>query len=157
MHWTIRPWMLEDFEALCRLDQECYAPEVAYSRRTMRSFLRLSGAECHVAEERGEIAGFILTDRDGPSGHVITIDVAASHRRRKLGTALLATAEAALAAAGVREVDLEVSTANEAAVAFWQKHGYRACGILENYYGTGEDAYWMAKSLARSAAPAEKR
>jgi ribosomal-protein-alanine N-acetyltransferase len=152
MDWTIRPWLLEDFEALCRLDQECYAPEVAYSRRTMRSFLRLPGAECFVAEARGQIAGFILTDRDGPSGHIITIDVAASHRRRKLGTALLLAAEAALTAAGVRDVDLEASTSNEAAVAFWQEHGYRACGILEDYYATGEDAYWMAKSLPRPAA-----
>jgi ribosomal-protein-alanine N-acetyltransferase len=148
----IRPYDPADFSALCRMDAECYAPEVAYSRRTMRAFLRLPGAECLVAEERGEIQGFILTDRDGPAGHVITLDVAPGARRRGVGTALLEAAHGSLAARGVREVELETSTTNEAAIAFWKRHGYRACGILPNYYDNGEDAYWMTKELERAAA-----
>jgi ribosomal-protein-alanine N-acetyltransferase len=148
----IRPYDPADFSALCRMDAQCYAPEVAYSRRTMRAFLRLPGAECLVAEEDGVIHGFILTDRDVPAGHVITLDVAPDARRRGIGTALLEAAHGSLAAHGVREVDLETSTTNAAAVAFWQHHDYRACGVLPNYYENGEDAYWMTKSLERAAA-----
>jgi len=144
---VIRPYDDADFGALCRIDAESYAPEIAYSRRTMRAFLRLPGAECLVAEEGGEIQGFILTDRDGPAGHVITLDVAPGARRRKIGTRLLEAAHASLARHGVREVELETSTTNEAAVAFWRKHGYRECGVLPNYYQNGEDAYWMARKL----------
>jgi ribosomal-protein-alanine N-acetyltransferase len=151
MALQIRPYQSADFDALCRMDAECYAPEIAYSRRTMRAFLRLPGAECLVAEVDGAIQGFILTDRDGPAGHVITLDVAPEARRRKIGTALLEAAHASLAAHGVREVELETSTVNEAAVAFWQLHGYRACGVLPNYYENGEDAYWMSRALARAA------
>jgi ribosomal-protein-alanine N-acetyltransferase len=144
---VIRPYDPADFSALCQLDAECYAPEIAYSRRTMRAFLRLSGAECLVAEEGGVIQGFILTDRDGPAGHIITLDVAPEARRRKIGTTLLEAAHVSLKSHGVREVELETSTRNEPAIAFWQKHGYRSCGVLPNYYENGEDAYWMTKKL----------
>jgi len=147
MPLEIRPYDDADFATLCRIDSESYAPEIAYSRRTMRAFLRLPGAECLVAEEDGEIQGFILTDRDGPAGHVITLDVAPGARRRKIGTALVEAAHASLQRHGVREVDLETSTTNEAAVAFWKRHGYRECGVLPNYYQNGEDAYWMARAL----------
>ncbi len=147
MPLQIRPYDPEDFNALCRMDAECYAPEIAYSRRTMRAFLRLPGAECLVAEEDGAVLGFILTDRDGPAGHVITLDVAPEARRRGVGTQLLEAAHGSLAAHGVREVELETSTTNHAAVAFWKHHGYRACGLLPNYYENGEDAYWMSKTL----------
>jgi len=143
----IRPYEDTDFSALCKIDEECYAPEVAYSRRTMRAFLRLPGAECLVAEEGGEILGFVLTDRDGPAGHIITLDVSPGARRRGMGRALLEAAQASLARHGVREVELETSTVNEGAIAFWEQHGYRACGILPNYYENGEDAYWMTRRL----------
>jgi len=152
MPLQIRPYEPTDFNALCRMDADCYAPEIAYSRRTMRAFLRLPGAECLVAEEDGVIQGFILTDRDGPAGHVITLDVAPGTRRRGVGTELLEAAHRSLAGHGVREVELETSTTNDAAVAFWKNHGYRACGVLTNYYENGEDAYWMTKSLGRAAA-----
>jgi len=147
MPLRIRAFAPEDFDALWQIDAQCYAPEIAYSRRTFRAFLRLPGAECLVAEENGALVGFILTDRDGPAGHVITLDVAPEARRRKIGTALLEAAHASLARHGVREVELETSTTNEAAVAFWKKHGYRECGVLPNYYQNGEDAYWMVRRI----------
>jgi ribosomal protein S18 acetylase RimI-like enzyme len=148
---TIRPYDPGDFEALWRMDAACYAPEIAYSRRTMRAFMRLPGAECLVAEDGGVILGFILTDRDGAAGHVITLDVSPEARRRKIGTALVEAAHASLAARGVREVELETSTANQAGIGFWRRHGYQTQGVLQDFYENGEDAYWMTKSLAKSA------
>ena len=144
----VRPFTASDFDALWRIDAECYAPEIAYSRRTLRAFLRLPGAECLVAEEADAILGFILTDRDGPAGHIITLDVVPKARRGGVGTALLIAAHASLASHGVREVTLETSVLNQPAVAFWKRHGFRSCGLLPNYYENGEDAFWMAKSLS---------
>jgi ribosomal protein S18 acetylase RimI-like enzyme len=147
----IRPYDPADFDALWQMDAACYAPEVAYSKRTMRAFLRLPGAECLIAEDGGAILGFIMTDRDGPAGHVITLDVSPDARRRGIGTALVNAAHDSLAARGVREVELESSTANQAGVAFWQHHGYQPQGILANFYENGEDAYWMTRTLAKKA------
>ena len=151
MPLRIRPYNPADFETLYTLDAQCYAPEVAYSKRTLRAFLRLPGAECLVAEQERVIAGFILSDRYKAAGHIITLDVAPDARRIGVGTALLEAAHASLATQGVREVDLETSTLNPAAIAFWQHHGYKIAGTLANYYGNGEDAYWMTRTLAKSA------
>lgn len=154
--WTIRGYLPEDFENLYQLDQECYEPGIAYSRRTLRLFLSELGAECLVAEERSpsqppRVIAFLLAERRGRQGHIVTVDVAATHRRRSIGSALLAAMEEKLAAAGVREVELETATANHPAVAFWQKHGFRACGILKRYYGNGQDAFLMTKPLGEPA------
>ena len=147
MPLVIRPFAAEDFSTLCSIDVECYAPEIAYSRRTMRALLRLPGAECLVAEEEGTIRGFVLTDRYGPAGHIITLDVAPAVRRRGVGSALVEAAHESMKRAGVREVELETSTTNATAIAFWKRHGYRECGVLPNYYENGEDAYWMTRRL----------
>jgi [ribosomal protein S18]-alanine N-acetyltransferase len=148
---AIRTHTPEDFEALYRLDQLCYPPGIAYSRREMKWYLRLPGAECLVAEQDGALVGFIITARENDLGHVITLDVEEAHRRRGIGAALLAEAEARMFAAGARQVWLETATNNEAAVAFWKKHGYRTLGMLQNYYPDNLDAYEMSKRLERPA------
>jgi len=145
----LRPYNSEDVEALYQLDQECYPPGIAYSRREMKWYLRLPGADCLVAEQDGALAGFIVTEREDDLGHIITLDVAESQRRRGVGTALLAAAEARMMEAGVRRVSLETATDNSPAVAFWKKHGYRTVTILKNYYMEKLDAYEMHKLLAR--------
>ncbi len=149
----LRPYIQEDAEALYQLDQQCYPPEIAYSRREMKWYLRLPGADCVVAERDGGIAGFIITERENDLGHIITLDVAEAQRRRGVGTALLAAAEARMYDAGVRQVWLETATNNAPAVAFWQKHGYRTEAVLKNYYAEKLDAYEMRKNLTANAQP----
>ena len=143
----LRPYISEDVEAMFQLDQECYPPGTAYSRREMKWYLRLPGADCLVAEGEGALAGFIVTEREADLGHIITLDVADLQRRRGVGTALLAAAEARMIEAGVRRVSLETATDNAPAVAFWKKHGYRNVAVLKNYYMEKLDAYEMHKVL----------
>ena len=59
---------------------------------------------------------------------------------------------------GIRHVLLETSIENEAAVAFWQHHGYRIEAVLKRYYLGRLDAYEMRKILpaAAQAKPAQK-
>jgi len=144
---TLRPYAPEDFEELYTIDQACYPPGIAYSKRPLRLFLRLPGANFLVAEVAGQIAGFILAEHEGERAHLITIDVLAAERRRGVGTALLHAIEQTVAAHGVRQVTLETATDNHAAIAFWQKHGYRTVGVLRNYYLDRLDAYSMHKPL----------
>jgi len=56
--------------------------------------------------------------------------------------------ERRLAQRGVQYVVLETATSNEAAVAFWTRHGYRSVGVLRRYYLNRIDAYVMQKVLA---------
>lgn len=145
---TLRPVRQEDFEALLAIDQSCFPRGIAYSRGTLRWFLALPRADCRVAEAGSEIAGFILTHAEGRQGQVITLDVLAAYRRSGVGSLLLREAEWRMHAAGVREVTLETATNNHAAIAFWQKHGYRTEAVLKNYYLHKLDAFQMKKTLA---------
>ena len=144
---TLRAHEPRDFTALLRLDEGCFPPGIAYSKTMLRYFLKLPSADGTVAEDGGRIVGFILTEENPPLAHVITLDVAESHRRQGVGTALLGESERNLALRGVRTILLETATENEAGVAFWQRHGYRIEATLKRYYLRSIDAYEMRKLL----------
>ena len=166
MRFSIREYGVADFDAIYAIDQACYAADIAYSRGELRWYLSLPGAECRVAEirdnksrstgsgktSRKKVVGFIVTARQNVHAHIVTIDVLELHRRAGLGASLLRRAEASLQKRGAREVWLETATNNEAAIAFWNKHGYRTRGRIRNYYPGGLDAFSMSKPLAGAAA-----
>lgn len=148
MRVILRSYLASDFETLYQVDQACYEPAVAYSRRELRNYMRFPGSDCIIAEANGKPIGFVLTAHRDVWGYIVTIDVLARYRRFGAGSQLLSEAEQRLAAAGVREIALETATDNAPAIAFWQKHGYRTRGIKKHYYPGGRDAYSMIKRLA---------
>ncbi len=156
MIFHLRIYEPGDFETLYEIDQACYAPAIAYSRRDLRSYLRLPGAECVVAVASMGIAGFCITARDAAEGHIITLDVIQACRRHGAGSLLVAEAERRLAAGGVGKVSLETATDNIAAIAFWQKHGYRSLSVLKRYYPNGLDAWAMSKTIGVPSKPVQK-
>ena len=147
MNITLRTFKPEDFDTLYEIDQACYEPAVAYSKRELRAYLRFTGSDCLVAEAETQIAGFCISARRDESGYIVTIDVLPQFRRHRLGTKLLNEIERRLVANGVREITLETATDNDSAVAFWTKHGYRNRGVKKNYYPGGRDAFAMSKPL----------
>jgi [ribosomal protein S18]-alanine N-acetyltransferase len=148
---TLRPYTPEDFPALHRLDQSCFPPGISYSKMALRYFLGLPSADCILAMEDAQIAGFIITEEHPPLAHIITLDVAEKFRRQGVGSTLLAESEMKLAFRGVRHVLLETAINNEAGVAFWKRHGYRIEATLKRYYKRQIDAYEMRKILAVGA------
>jgi ribosomal-protein-alanine N-acetyltransferase len=148
MKITLRAYTPADFEALYEIDQQCFGPVLGYSRPDLRSYLRLPGGHCLIAESAAKIAGFLVTAHENAVGSVVTIDVLPAYRRQGVATVLLEEAEHRLAAASVRTIELETATDNASAIAFWQKHGYRKRDIQKEYYPDGRDAYSMTKALA---------
>ena len=153
MNLLIRQYDGRDFAALYKLDQACFAPGIAYSKTMLRYFLAQPGAECLVATDDQRIVGFILSEENPPLAHIITLDVAVTHRRQRVGSALLGESEANLAFRGVRTMLLETATTNEAGIAFWERHGYRKEAVLKNYYPGRLDAFEMRKKLAAIPRP----
>ena len=161
MALSLRSYEPHDFATLYRLDQACFPAGISYSKMMLKYFLKLPSADCIVATEDGHIIGFILTEENPPLAHVITLDVAETHRRRGTGSTLLAESERTLSLRGVRTILLETATDNEAAIAFWKRHGYRNEAVLKRYYLGRVDAYEMRKILPaprheKSAHPGEK-
>ena len=145
---AIRQYEGKDFAALHKLDQACFPPGIAYSKFSLQYFLNLPAADCLVAEFGNRIVGFILAETNPPLAHIITLDVAESHRRSGLGSSLLMEMEKHFRFHGVRAVLLETAVHNEPAIAFWRKHGYREEAVLKRYYLGKLDAYEMRKILA---------
>jgi [ribosomal protein S18]-alanine N-acetyltransferase len=145
MEFALRAYEPEDFAALHRLDQSCFPAGISYSKTTLRYFLNLASADCLVATQDAQIVGFILTEENSPLAHVVTLDVSQKHRRRGMGSALLLESEKNLARRGVRHILLETAVDNQAAVAFWERHGYRIEATLKRYYLGRLDAYEMRK------------
>lgn len=145
---TVRQYEPHDFAALYKLDQACFPPGIAYSKTMLRYFLSQEGAECLVAIDGAKIVGFLLSEENPPLAHIVTLDVAESHRRKGVGSELLRENEAHLAFRGVKTVLLETATSNEAGIAFWERHGYRKEAVLKNYYPGRLDAFEMRKKLS---------
>jgi len=144
---AIRQYEARDFNALHKLDQACFPPGISYSKFSLQYFLSLPAADCLVAEEGKTIAAFILAETNPPLAHIITLDVAHSHRRTGLGSKLLAEMEKHFRYKEVHSVLLETAVDNESGIAFWQHHGYRTEAVLKRYYLGRVDAYEMRKKL----------
>ena len=167
MSFRLRPYKEPDFETLWQIDQRCFLPGVAYSKRELDLFLRRSGAVCLVAEEDGNegktldsgnpdsgvnphIFGFVIVHlhHQKATAHVITIDVLSRARRLGVGTALMAAAEKRALDRSCTVMHLEAAVENESALAFYARHGYTIMRTVPDYYAPGAHAYTMTKPLA---------
>lgn len=144
---VIREYEPRDFAALHRLDQACFVPGISYSKWMLQYYLNLPTADCLVAEENKKIVGFVLADANPPLAHIITLDIAETHRRAGVGSALLREIEGHFAFHSVESVLLETAVDNESGIAFWQHHGYRTEAVIKRYYLGRVDAYEMRKRL----------
>ena len=144
---TTRGYEAKDFARLHKLDQECFPPGISYSKWSLRYYLSLPGADCLVAEDGKELAGFILAEDHPPLGHIITLDVAEKYRRQGVGTLLLREMEQHFTFQGIQYVLLETSVENKSGIAFWEHHGYRTEAVVKKYYLGKIDAYEMRKKL----------
>ena len=116
VEFTLRDFRPEDFEILWNIDQKCFAPGIAYSRRELSIYIRRRESFTVVAEsssgesksQSAEIVGFIVAEGNSRgSGHIISIDVLPNARRFGLGSKLLVSAEERLRSGGCRAVVLD--------------------------------------------------
>lgn len=147
MAFAIREYEARDFAALFKLDQSCFVPGISYSKFMLQYYLNLPAADCLVAEENKRIVGFVLSETNPPLGHIITLDIAESHRRDRVGSALLREIESHFTFRGIESVLLETAVDNESGIAFWKHHGYRTEAVIKRYYLGRIDAYEMRKRL----------
>jgi RimJ/RimL family protein N-acetyltransferase len=111
---------------------------VGHERRYLRTVRRSHDAAVFVAEAGEEIVGRLSVARDAhpASRHVADLGlmVAASYRRQGVGTALLDAAVAWARQTGVHKLELHVFPHNEAAIALYEKYGFRREGYRHAHY-----------------------
>ena len=124
---------------------------IADERRYLRAVRRHPDAAVYVAEDGDAVVGRLSLARDvhPASAHVADLGlmVAASHRRRGVGRALLDQAVAWAESAGVRKLELHVFPWNEPAIALYDAFGFEREGLRKGHYlrdGVPVDAILMA-------------
>jgi mycothiol synthase len=120
-----------DASTLHALDAASFSANADYRPETLAAFIEehlqahdLEPALSIVAEHAGAVAGFLLARRWPESvGYVDILAVHPDLQRRGLGSALLRTAFARFAAAGLREAQLGVASDNPRALHLYERVG----------------------------------
>jgi RimJ/RimL family protein N-acetyltransferase len=127
---------------------------VGEERRYLRTLGRYPHAAVFVADADGSVVARLSLARDPhpASRHVADLGlmVAAGHRRRGVGTALLDAAVAWAREAEVRKLELHVFPHNEPALALYERFGFYREGVRKGHYQRGAaflDAVLMAYTV----------
>jgi len=174
VEFALRDFRHEEFETLWRIDQQCFAPGISYSRLELATYLQRPGAFAVVADgsevsrtrtrsgtlNQGQSSavtvGFIVAETGSRgTGHIITIDVLPDARGAGIGWQLLRVAEDRLRAAHCQSVILETAVDNKAALSFYKRHRYTVIKTLPRYYSNGVDAFVLKKDLLSPPEPAK--
>ena len=124
---------------------------VGEERRYLKACRQHPDAAVFVADDDGRLVGRLSLSRDPhpASRHVADLGlmVAASHRRRGIGTVLLEEAVSWARSAGVSKLELHVFPWNEPAIALYESFGFEREGYRRHQYrrdGELVDAILMA-------------
>lgn len=135
------------------LATETWRP-VADERRYLKAVRRHADAAVFVAVDGDRLVGRLSLARDPhpASAHVADLGlmVAASHRRRGIGRALLDAAVKWARMVGVNKLELHVFPWNEPAIRLYERYGFEREGLRRGHYlrdGVAVDAILMAYHL----------
>lgn len=131
---------------IAALERECFSDP--WSENSIRQELENELSFWLVAEEDGEVVGYVGSQTVLGESDVMNLAVSPNRRRRGIAKALMQALETHLAQAGSEKLTLEVRASNEAAFALYTRLGFRQIGIRPNYYfHPKEDARILGKEL----------
>ena len=103
-----------------------------WSPEALATMLRGDITRVYVARDaENAIVAFCACWVIGEELHINTVAVARTHRRRGIATRLL---QHVLNATGARRATLEVRESNRAAIALYEKLGFRQTAVRKEYY-----------------------
>ncbi len=147
---TVRVGQRSDLEPLLALEASCFSGD-RLSRRSFAHHLKGSHSQLLVAvdEASGALVGYglVLLGRGTRLARVYSLAVAAKARGGGVGEQLLAALEGAAAARSRVFMRLEVAAGNSAAIALYQRCGYRQFGHYSDYYDDHQDALRLHKVI----------
>ncbi|MEM3770147.1 MAG: ribosomal protein S18-alanine N-acetyltransferase [Candidatus Bathyarchaeia archaeon] len=138
-------------DRLFEIEMECFRSE-AFTKQQIAQLLTNQNCVSLIAKENSKIIGFtigmIYVEDSVLTGHVLTIDVSPSHRRKGVGIKLLEELEKIFRAKQVKVCRLEVREDNIAALSLYQKLSYKKAEKLRHYYGDAHGIL-LEKTLAQ--------
>lgn len=135
---TIEDASIKHLDRLYEIEMECFTRE-AFTKQQIAQLLVNPNSVSLIAKGDNKIVGFIIgmlsIEDNMLIGHVLTIDVSPSHRRKGVGIKLLHEIEKIFKDKQARICRLEMREDNVAALNLYRKLGYKKVAKLEYYYG----------------------
>jgi ribosomal-protein-alanine acetyltransferase len=110
-----------------------------WSRDALAEQLAAPHTTAFVVERNGRVAGYVIAFSVLHEMNLLIVAVAAAHRRKGLGRALLAALLDQARAEGIAKIHLEVRKANHAARALYARWGFVEVGLRRDYYRNPKD------------------
>jgi [ribosomal protein S18]-alanine N-acetyltransferase len=139
----IRAATAADAERLADIHRAAFPLGEAWSADVMLLHLRMATTIGLLHDADGMILARVAADE----AEILSLAVAPVARRHGIGSALLRSAIARVAAWGAERMFLEVSVTNEAALALYAANGFTRAGLRRRYYADGTDALVMCRAI----------
>ncbi|HSY37372.1 MAG TPA: GNAT family N-acetyltransferase [Acidobacteriaceae bacterium] len=147
----LRPYRVNDLDAMHALDVVCFDKPFRFSRGAMRRFAESKRARVVIAEDSDALVGFVILNIENTEearfGYIVTLDVSPDHRRMGVAGQLMQAAEREAFREGCGAVVLHVFTGNEPAVRFYVGRGFVQSHREADFYGPALDAWVFHKPL----------
>ena len=128
------------------LERLCF--HAPWSENALRILLGDSGFGLAALTDEGKVAAYLGVMTVLDEGQITNVATHPDHRRQGYADGLLHALSAECAARGIRELSLEVRESNTAAIALYEKHGFRQVGKRPGFYKNPTEAAWvMLKQL----------
>jgi [ribosomal protein S18]-alanine N-acetyltransferase len=151
MTYGLRRLELADLDAIQAIEQVSYpAPwsRAMFVGELTKPTARSLGA----VTDEDVLVGYLILSCYVDAWHVMNVAVAPGHRRRGIASALLERLFAETAGDARRGYTLEVRVSNTAAIALYERFGFRPSGVRRGYYTDNrEDALIMWRDAGRSS------
>jgi ribosomal-protein-alanine N-acetyltransferase len=142
--YRLRRLVLDDLDAVEPIERVSYPTPWSRGMFVTELTKPSSRSLAAVVAETGELAGYLILSRYVDAWHVMNVAVAPEHRRRGVASALLRRLFAETGVDAQRGYTLEVRVSNEAAIALYERFGFRSSGLRPGYYTDNrEDAIIM--------------
>ncbi|MBO5200447.1 MAG: ribosomal protein S18-alanine N-acetyltransferase [Clostridia bacterium] len=137
----IRDFSPADAEAVALLEAECFSSPWS-EQAILDSYSE--GVLFILAEEEGRVIGYAGLQTVLDEGYITNIAVSRDFRGRGIGSSLVEQLKEKARQKGLAFISLEVRHSNAAAVALYEKQGFKTVGKRKNFYTAPlEDALIM--------------
>ena len=154
--FTLRPLDAPDLELASGFHRAAFGPqgERAWTRQDIAELVASPGVSGAFLLGNGEEIGFALWRVVADEAELLTIAVAADHRRRGAGRAILEAVIENARAGGAASLFLEVGADNPAACSLYEQKDFQTVGRRRGYYRRSDrpavDALIMRLNLRRA-------
>ena len=142
----IRKMTHEDCARAAELEKMIFSQP--WSEQGFRDALAMERNIFLVAEDAGEVCGYIGMYQSLDEGEITNVAVSPEKRNAGVGFLLMQAAMEQAKRQGIVQIVLEVRVSNAAAIHLYEKCGFVNCGIRKGFYDfPKEDAYIMIYNL----------